>query len=43
MAGDALEAPVIDEETLSPRKKSHFPAWMRLGATLRRGSSDPGR
>ncbi|MGA8275489.1 MAG: type II/IV secretion system ATPase subunit [Thermoplasmata archaeon] len=42
MAGDALEAPVVDEEEpLPPRKKSAFPPWMRLGASLRKGSLDP--
>ncbi len=42
MAGDALEAPVVEEEEpLRPRKKGGFPAWMRLGASLRKGSAEP--
>jgi archaeal flagellar protein FlaI len=42
MAGDALEPPVVDEEEPLPaRKKSSFPPWMRLGASLRKGSADP--
>jgi archaeal flagellar protein FlaI len=40
MAGDALETPLPDEEEPeTPRKRSS--SWTRVGASLRRGSSDP--
>ncbi|MGD0257076.1 MAG: type II/IV secretion system ATPase subunit [Thermoplasmata archaeon] len=41
MASETLETPVTDDGAPAPRKKSSFPTWMRLGASLRKGSSDP--
>ncbi len=41
MASETLETPVTDDGAPAPRKKRSFPTWMRLGASLRKGSSDP--
>jgi archaeal flagellar protein FlaI len=42
MAGEVAETPISDEETsTAPPKKSGFGAFTRVGASLRRGSSDP--
>jgi flagellar protein FlaI len=43
MAGDALEPTTTEDAGIppTPRKKSGFSAWTRMGASLRKGSSEP--
>jgi archaeal flagellar protein FlaI len=43
MAGDATEAPTETETvpTTGSRKKGLFSPWLRMGASLRRGSAEP--
>ena len=43
MAGEAIEAPGDDDGTTTapPPKRSFFSPWLRMGASLRKGSADP--
>jgi archaeal flagellar protein FlaI len=43
VAGEAIEAPGDDDGTTTapPPKRSFFSPWLRMGASLRKGSADP--
>ena len=42
MAGEAMDAPSDDEAaTTTPKKGGLFSPWLRIGASLRKGSQEP--
>ncbi|HTT73658.1 MAG TPA: type II/IV secretion system ATPase subunit, partial [Thermoplasmata archaeon] len=41
MAGEAIEAPTDDGTTPPPKKRGFFSPWLRMGASLRKGSAEP--
>jgi archaeal flagellar protein FlaI len=41
MAGEAIEAPTDDGTTPAPKKRGFFSPWLRMGASLRKGSAEP--
>ncbi len=42
MAGEAIETPLDEsEEPTTPRKRGFFSPWLRMGASLRKGTAEP--